>query len=160
MLTLQTKTRVPGLTGQQLVDFFLHCDDADYQRWWPGTHLRLHTVTSREGGVGNVVYMDEWVAERRLRAKGVVTALGQDHIAWQAKAIVRWPIHLALRFEDTPEGVVVTHTVRAGLRGAGRILDPLLRLWLTRRFAAGLDEHVRTEFERLGTMLQSADAAP
>src|SRR5690242_4815572 len=36
MLTLRSKTYVAGVRGQQILDFLLHGDDAQYRRWWPG----------------------------------------------------------------------------------------------------------------------------
>jgi hypothetical protein len=46
-----------------------------------------------------------------------------------------------------------------GFRGVGRVLDPILRLFLSSRFAAALDEHVHTEFPRLRDYLHGATAA-
>ena len=43
--------------------------------------------------------------------------------------------------------------------GVGRLLDPILRLYLSPRFAAELDEHIHTEFPRLRDYLHGVTAA-
>lgn len=154
MISVQSTTYVPGVRGQQILDFLVHCDDEAYQRWWPGTHLRFRTREAHPGGVGNVVFMDEMIGKRRVRLSGVVTELVPGRkLVWQFKALVRLPVRLVLELDDDAAGVRVTHTIRAGFGGIGRILDPLFRLYLTRDFARAMDEHVRTEFPRLAGVL-------
>lgn len=55
-------------------------------------------------------------------------------------------------------GVMITHRIRAGWAGWGRILDPLFRLYFSRSFAAALDTHVRTELRLFGERLRAAPA--
>ena len=57
------------------------------------------------------------------------------------------------------EGVHIAHTITAGLRGPGRVLDPLLRLYFSRGFARAMDEHVRAEFPKLRDVLYAAGPA-
>ena len=59
---------------------------------------------------------------------------------------VRLPAWLTIEVVDGADGVVITHAVTAGWGGVGRILDPLLRLYLSSDFAAAMDKHVHTEF--------------
>jgi hypothetical protein len=47
----------------------------------------------------------------------------------------------------------VRHTIRAGFRGVGRVLDPLLRRYFSPAFAAAMDQHVKTEFPLLADHL-------
>ena len=155
MVILQTKLRVPGLTAQQVIDFLSSCTDEDYRRWWPGTHLRFHTIERRPGEVGNVVLMDEWIGTRRVRMKGVVTELIPGRkVVWQMKLLVKLPARLVLELEDSPTGVAITHTIRAGFAGIGRILDPLFRLYLSKTFERAMDDHARTEFPKLAEVLR------
>lgn len=42
-----------------------------------------------------------------------------------------------------------------GYEGIGRVFDPVLRLYLSPKFAQAMDEHVRTEFPKLRDMLHS-----
>lgn len=44
MLTLQTHLRVNGITGNEIFDFLTNPNDQAYERWWPGSHLRLHPL--------------------------------------------------------------------------------------------------------------------
>lgn len=153
MITVQSRTHVPGVRGQQLTDFLLRCDDAAYQRWWPGTHLHFHTLTRRPGDVGNTVFVDELIGKRRVRLTGVVSELiPGKKLVWQWKRLVR----LVLEFEDDPRGVRITHTLCAGFQGPGLLLDPLLRLFLTQRFRRAMDEHVQAEFPRLAALLSAS----
>lgn len=161
MLTLETKTRVEGLTGRDIFEFLANPTDRAYQAWWPGVHLQLHTLSQREGHVGDVVLMDEYVGSRRVRLKGVVVeAVPGLRLVWQLKAGVRLPVWVSLDFSDGADGVEITHRIRAGFARGARALDPLLRLYFSRSFAGAMDAHVRTEFRLLGDRLRTAAEAP
>ena len=157
MITLQTRIVVPGLTGRQITDFMMNCDDESYRRWWPGTHLALHTIKRFPDGIGNIFYMDEYVGTHRIKMTGVVTALipGQM-LEWRFKLLVPLPVRLLLELVDTPAGVEITHTLRAGFKGFGRILDPAFRIHFSKKFAKAMDEHARSEFPKLQQLLKSA----
>ncbi|MDP1826271.1 MAG: hypothetical protein Q8L48_23590 [Archangium sp.] len=143
MITLQTTTTVPGVTGRQLTDFFLRCDDHEYQRWWPGTHLHYRIS-------GHRIFMDEYVGERRVKGTGVLAELiPGKKLVWKWLGLVR----VVLEFQDTPKGARVTHTICAGFYGLGRLLDPFLRLYLSPGFRRAMDEHVKLEFPRLAGVL-------
>ncbi|MGC9397327.1 MAG: hypothetical protein ACP5J4_20985 [Anaerolineae bacterium] len=155
MITIQSKVRVADASCADILDFMLNCTDQRYQAWWPGTHLAFHTVTRRPGDVGNVVYMDEYVGRRRIKMQGVVSAVVPGKkIMWQFKQLVRLPARLILEAEDDDQGVMLTHTLQAGFKGIGSILDPLLRLYFSDEFAHAMDEHAQTEFPMLGEMLR------
>ena len=153
VITIRSETHVPGIRALQITNFLLRCDDAEYQRWWPGTHLHFHTLAQRGG---NVVYMDELIGKRRVKLTGVLTeVIPGRRIVWQLKLLVRQPVRLILELEEDGRGVRVTHTIRAGFAGIGRLLDPLFRLWFTDEFTRAMDEHVKTEFPMLGRMLSA-----
>ena len=156
MITLQSRTHVAGVSGAQIIDFLLNCDDAEYQRWWPGTHLHFHTLRFRPGDVGNTIFMDEMIGRRRVRFTGVVTELiPGKKLVWQWKHAAR----LVLEFQDDAKGVRITHTLCAGFPGPGRLLDPILRkLYLTKEFARAMDDHVHDEFPRLAALLRASAA--
>lgn len=128
MIRLQTDIRVPGLNSREVTDFMLNCDDASYQAWWPGVHLRFHTVRKVAGDVGNLIYMDEYVGRFRLKFHTVVTAaIPGKEITWQFVRGVRLSGRLILRLEDEAEGAAISHVVEAGFHGPGRIFDAILR---------------------------------
>lgn len=159
MLILETKTLVEGLTGHEIFAFLAEPGDREYQKWWPGVHLRFHIVTRGVGHVGDVLHMDEYVGTRRVRLSAVVVAaVPGERLVWQLIAGVRLPVWLSLELVDGAAGVTVTHRIRAGWAGRGRIFDPILRLYFSRRFAAAMDEHVRTEFRRLRDRLHPSPA--
>jgi hypothetical protein len=154
MITLQTRLHVDGLTGRQVYDFLLNCTDRKYQEWWPGTHLQFHTVRRLPGDVGNTVYMDEFIGDRRVRMRGVVTAvLPERRMEWRWRKGIPLPARLTLDFDTDERGVWITHTLSVGWRGVGAVIDPLVRLYVSARFAAAMDEHVRTEFSKLSDFL-------
>jgi hypothetical protein len=159
MLTLESHVVVPGLTGAEVTDFLLQGNDAAYQAWWPGVHLQLHPVAV--GGpdhVGDTVFMDEFVGSRRIRMTGVVRSVERGRrLVWQMKKGIVLPVWLTLTLADGEGGVSVCHTITAGWNGAGRLLDPLLRLYFTRGFAAAMDRHAHTEFTRLRDLLRTTE---
>jgi hypothetical protein len=146
---------VPGMRAAAVIGFFLHADDASYRAWWPDVHLAMHALEG-EPGLGQVVWMDEYVGTRRLKFACVVTDLGADRITWQFRTLVRLPAWLDLQIVDSDGGATITHTIRAGFDGAlGRALDPLLRLYFSERFEQMMDEHFRTEFMALPALLDA-----
>jgi hypothetical protein len=154
MLTLQTILDVKGLSGRQVTDFLLNCDDERYQKWWEGTHLQFHTIKRCPNNIGNVVYMDEYVGQRRLKMQAIVikAAPGKE-VVWQMKKGFRLPAWLALTVDDIKGGVRIKHTITAGFKGIGKILDPLFGLYLSKEFEKAVDEHARIEFPKLREMV-------
>jgi hypothetical protein len=154
MITIQSSVDVKNITAQKLLDFMLRCSDAEYQKWWPGMHLRFHTVRGEPGVAGSLVFFDEYVGRRRLKFYAVIREVVPGRkVTWQMKAGVELPAWLSLEVEETPHGVHLIHTLAAGFEGPGRVFDPLLRLYLSPAFARELDDHARTEFPRLAEML-------
>ena len=76
-------------------------------------------------------------------------------IVWQMMKGVPLPARLALEFVDDDTGVNITHALKAGFEGIGRMIDPILRLYLTGEFAKDMEEHAHIEFTRLVRMLSS-----
>jgi hypothetical protein len=155
---MQSRLHLDRTKGIDIYDFLINPTDREYQRWWPGTHLKLHTVKQRLNNVGNIVYMDEFIGDYRVKMSGIVTeAVPGKKITWQLKSLIRMPVWLSLELEDDNAGVVVTHTIRAGFTGIGGILDTILGFYFTDGFEKAMDEHVRTEFPMLSELLLSAD---
>lgn len=155
MVELCTRLHVARLHGGEVFAFLIRPNDRDYQRWWPGTHLELHATDEPNG-----VYMDEFVGPYRLRMTAVVTeAVPGRLIVWQLKKWIRLPVRLVLELEDDEAGVTITHTVRAGWSGPGRLLDRFFRLFLAGGFARALDQHVKAEFPKLRDLLRGREAS-
>lgn len=154
MISIQSKIRVAGISGTDIIDFLLNCTDREYQAWWRGTHLAFHTIERRPGNVGNVVYMDEFIGKRRVKMRGIVTeVVPGKKVVWQFKEIFRLPVRLLLKVDDDDEGVAITHTIQAGFKGMGRHLDPLFRIYFSDEFERAMDEHAKAEFLMLRDML-------
>lgn len=161
MVVLETRVRVEGISGRDVTDFFINCTDSDYQRWWKGTHLQFHTVNRTEENVGSLVYFDEYVGRYRLRFKGRITGYAAGkRIEYRMVKGLPLPAWLVLEFQDDPRGVDIVHTVKAGYRGAGVILDPLIRLYLSDAFEKALDDHAQSEFSMLGQLLRRDGQVP
>ena len=150
MVTIESQFFVARIGGREITDFLLDCTDDRYRQWWPGTHLALHAVSRGCDHVGDVVLMDEYVGKRRLRMLAIVVQVvpGQK-VTWQLRKGLRLPVWLTLELADRDGGVDLRHTITAGFRGVGRVLDPLIRRYLSAEFAAAMDEHARTEFALL-----------
>lgn len=154
MFAIQSRTHVDHLTGRQAFDFLVNATDHEYQEWWPGVHLQLHTLKRCPNNVGNIVYMDEFVGEYRVRMTGVlVEAIPGRRLVWQLRKGIPLPVRLSLVLDDDEVGVSITHTIQVGFVGLGSVLDPVFRIYLSAKFAAALDEHVKAEFPKLRDML-------
>ena len=154
MITIETKTRVGGISGRQVSDFMLNPKDENYRRWWSGTHLEFHILKSYPDHIGDVVYMDEYIGRHRVKMKGIViNAVPCELIIWQLKKLIKLPLYLSLKLEDDKDGVMITHTISVGFRGVGRILDPLFGIFLSNDFREAMDEHAKTEFQKLRDVL-------
>jgi len=160
VLTLESEMTVNDLTGREITDFLLDCDDQTYQAWWPGTHLELHVLEYGSGDdhVGDVVLMDEYIGSRRVRMVGnVIEAVPGERVVWQFRpGGLRLPVWLTLEVGDHESGVRLRHVITAGWSGRGRVLDPLWRLYFSRSFAGAMDRHVHTEFPLMRNLLRRA----
>lgn len=170
MLELVSTARVPGVRAGEVLRFMLEPTDSSYRAWWPGVHRRFHVTapSGRPDHLGDRVVLDELVGRRRLRlAATVVEVVAGRRVAWQLHAGLPLPLRLRLDLEDElvagdvrSGGVRVRHTLQAGWTGPGRLVDPIFALCLSPRFAADLDDHVRTEFARLGPLLDGERVPP
>jgi hypothetical protein len=162
VLTLKSEMTVNGLTGREITDFLLDCDDGIYQAWWPGTHLELHVLEHGPGEdhVGDLVLMDEYIGSRRVRLVGeVMEAVPGERIVWQFRlGGLRLPVRLILELDAHESGVRLRHTITAGWSGRGRVLDSLWRLYFSTSFAGAMDRHVHTEFPLMRDLLHRPTA--
>lgn len=164
MLTITSRMTLTGLSGREITDFLLECDDVAYQAWWPGTHRELHVIApSRDRShVGDLVWMDERVGSRHLRmAAEVLQVVPGERVVWGLRPWrLRLPVRLVLTLRDLDAGVVLCHTLTAGWTGWARVFDPLWRVYFSESFARAMDTHARTEFERLGPLLHPDGPGP
>jgi len=143
----------------EVFNFLINPTDREYQKWWPGTHIELHNLRQSPDIVGNIIYMDEFIGKHRVKMTAIVIeAEPGTKIIWQLKKLVRLPVWLSLELGDDKEGVEITHTIKAGFEGGGRILDFIFRLYFSNEFAKAMDEHVRIEFPKLRDLLSAASS--
>ncbi len=157
MITIQSKIKVDGINGLEIFNFLMNPTDHAYQNWWPGTHLEFHELRCEPDQIGSIIYMDEWVGKYRVKMAAMVVEVESGRkIVWQVWKGIRLPIRLTLELSDNTTGVALVHTIHAGLRGLGAILDPIFRIYFSRGFARAMDEHAQIEFPRLRDMLSFA----
>jgi len=155
MITLQTQVHVAGLTAKIAYEFLTTFEDADYQAWWPGVHLKVIAYRRYPNHVDNIRYLDQFIGDYRVKATEVVLAAipNREFVRQTTILGVRVPVRMIFEFDDDDAGVTITHTVHAGFAGWGRVLDPAFRLfYFSRRFAAALDEHMKTELAMLADL--------
>ena len=153
MIEIRTVTHVAGLKGIEVTTFLLNPTDVEYRRWWKGVHLQLHPVIGSTG-TDRAFYMDEYIGARRVRMTAIlIDSVPGRRITWQLKKFIKLPAWLSIEIQDGEDGVTITHSIRAGFAGAGRMLDPLLRLYFSKSFTRAMDEHVKIEFPRLRDLL-------
>ena len=159
MIRYTTTVEVTGLSSKDVYEFLLNCTDTQYQRWWPGTHLFFHTLKRTPTNIGNLVYMDEYVGDFRLKFYGIVReAVPHRSIIWQMRKFgVVLPAWLSLSPSDTATGVTIIHTMLVGFHGIGRFLDGLLRFYLSSKFENHMAAHAHTEFHKLRGLLHQSE---
>lgn len=154
MFKLETRAHVTGLSARAAYDFMIVPPAHDFQTWWPGTHLVsrvLRQGVASDGkpcDVGTRIYLEQMIGPFHVRETADIVAAtpGRSFTRQVIVAGLRLPIFITFDLEDDRTGVTITHTIRAGFCGVGRLLDPLFRLYFTKRFAAELDEHLRIEY--------------
>jgi hypothetical protein len=154
MIIMETEVEVEGLSGVDVTDFLLNPTDENYRKWWDGTHIEFHILKSYPGHIGDIVYMDEFIGRHRIRMKGVVeNVVPGELIIWQLKKIVKLPLRLLLKLENNENGVKITHAIKVGFKGVGKILDPIITFFIPGDFIEAMDEHAKTEFQKLRDLL-------
>ena len=154
MIKFKTEINVKHTSGKAISEYFLNCTDEDYQKWWEGTHLSFHTIERHPNNLGNLVIFDEYIGGRRLKfiAK-VIEIIPGRKLVWQMKKVISLPGWLTLEFEDTDDGVKITHILGAGLEGIGKIFDPLLKITFSKKFDKEMEYHAQIEFQKLAKIL-------
>ena len=149
---------VPNARAEQFYDFMISPCDQRYSQWWPGEHLRFHIVKNGdENHLGDTVFMDEYLGKnRRLTFFAVVRLASRPNkIRWQMKkAGMLLPAVVELEFNDCDEGIMLKHELRLGCSGAGKLLDPFIRLYLNKKFQTDLEEHCKVEWFKLANYLE------
>jgi len=160
MLTHLVELTVSNASAVEFYDFMINPGDERYSEWWPGEHLQFHIVKrGGESHIGDIVFMDEYLGKgRRLRGFAIVVAAERpQQITWQMKkAGLRLPIFVTLGINDSPAGLQVSHELRIGYSGLGKLLDPLIKIYFNKSYRAALKEHCEIEWPRLAEMLNKS----
>lgn len=156
MLSFTTQAFIPHAKKEQVTDFFINCTTAIYWKWWKWTHLEFYTIKKTEDILWDMVYIDEYVGKTRLKFKAKISQYIRGKILeYQMIKVCALPVWLTMRFKDTPDGVIVFHTLKAGYTGIWKVLDYFIGLYLWHSFEQELTEHAKEEFIKLGNLLKS-----
>jgi len=151
---------VPNANAGQFYDFMIDPNDEQYRKWWPEEHFQFHiTRNGEENHIGDRLFFDEKIGPKyRLSFHAVVlTATRPNRIVWQMiKAGIHLPAYLELRLIDSSDGVVVEHELRAGYKNfPGKILDPFIKLYLSKPFQKALEDHCMIEWPKLAEFINN-----
>ena len=157
MITHTVKLTVPSAKAEQFYNHMLTQTTEQYRQWWPEEHIQFSiTKHGDESHLGDEVLFDEYLGENiRLVFRAVVTEVNfPNRIVWQMKkAGVRLPAYLYLEFENSQDGLLITHTLKVGFTNIGKIFDPFIRIYLNKAFQDALEKHCRIEFPKLAEYL-------
>lgn len=152
---------VPDATAEQFYDFMIDPNDDLYRKWWPEEHFQFHiTKRGKENHIGDKVFFDEKIGpNHRLTLHAfVLSAKRPNIIIWQMTKFGIWlPAYLELRLINSIDGVVIEHEIRAGYKGLGKILDPVVKLYLNKPFLVALEKHCKEEWPKLATLTETVN---
>lgn len=154
MIEFETKINVGNASGKKISDYVMNCTNEEYQKWWPGTHLTFSIKKKYPGDLGNQLYFDEYIGKRRLKLDvTVVENKPGEKIVWQIRKIFNLPAWLIISFTKEGPNLIITHIIRAGFNGIGKVFDPILSIYLSRSFEKEMEEHAHYEFKKLAKMV-------
>jgi len=150
MFKLKSEFDVKGLSGKTAIDFIINVTNEVYQNWWPGTHLELQVIKRFPDNIGDIVVFDEYIGKRRVKFQTIVEKyIPGKEIVWKLDKGMLMPAWMTLECKDNNEGVTITHTLKAGYTGIGKLLDPFIKLFFPAGYRKDLLEHSETEFNKL-----------
>lgn len=155
MFSFATQAHIAGLKAHDAFEFLLRAEDADFQAWWPGMHHRCIILHRTANHVGTKLRFVQTIGPYHVNETARITEVVPDRkIVRQVIVVIPLPIYVTFELAadatgTDSNGTTLTHTIHAGYGGFGALLDPLFRIFFTRKFIAALDEHLRYEFELL-----------
>ncbi len=156
MIEYTTTIEIKDITSKKIIDFMITCTDAEYNNWWPGTHISFHELDHKPDIIGSSVYFDEFVGRIRLKFHAIISDYIPDKlIAWQMKKLILLPAKLILQAEQKNNDVILKHSLLIGFKGILSMLDPIIKVFIPKNLEAELNEHARHEFGILPEMLKS-----
>ncbi|MCL2048868.1 MAG: hypothetical protein FWG87_09085 [Defluviitaleaceae bacterium] len=157
MVTYTLHSKLPTAKAAEFYSFMTNPPAEVYKNWLPEEHYEFHIVKRGEQSpIGDMVYFDQNIGNKyRMKFYAAIKAASKpDCIVFQMRKYgINLPAYLDLHFSDTPEGLMLTETLRIGLNGLGRICDPFIRLVYGKDFYREFKEHHRREWQRLAEIL-------
>ena len=153
---------IPNATAESFYNFMTNPTDDLYKKWLPEEHWAFHIVKKgSETHLGDLVFYDEILGNKKHRLTFYATitiAERPNRLVYQMrKFALNLPAYLDISFTDTSDGLAIKHEVRIGWRGAGILIDPLIRLFYNESFFCALKGHCEREWSCLAEILKDVD---
>ena len=158
LVTYIMQSKLSNSRAAEFYDFMIDPPPEVYKNWLPEEHFKFHLINRSDNSpVDDLLYFDQNIGHKyRLKFYGIIKkTIKPDHIAFQLRKFgMNLPGYLELDFLDTDEGLVLTETLRIGLNGPGKILDPIIKM-IAKGFIKELTEHHKREWQNLSDILSS-----
>ena len=160
MITHIMKSNLLGANAKQFYEFMINPPPNVYAHWLPNEHHEFHIVKqSKTTPVDDLIYFDQHISPKhRLRFYAVTkTANKPNRVVFQMRKFgVNIPAFLELDFCDTPDGLLLTETLRIGFNGVGKLLDPFIKIVYNKTFFEALNQHHKREWQNLAEVLSNS----
>ena len=158
MITYILNSKLPNAKADEFYNFMINAPAEVYANWLPEEHYEFYVAKrSKESPVGDIVYFDQNIGGKyRMKFHAIIKEANQpNRIVFQMRKFgLNLPGYLELDFTDTTEGLFLTETLRIGLNGLGKILDPFIKIVYGKKFYLEFKEHHKREWQNLSDILQ------
>jgi len=151
------KSELPNAKAEKFYDFMIEPTDEAYSNWLP-EHYQYHIVKrGKQTPIGDLVYFDQNISPKhRLKSYAITKVANRpNQIIVQIRMFgINLPAYMELQFTDTANGILLKEELQVGYNGIGKILDPIIRLFINKSFLGALDAHHKKEWARLAEILK------
>jgi hypothetical protein len=155
------KSKLHGAKAENFFDFMVNPPPAVYAKWLPDEHYEFHLIKKgKKAPVGNYFYFDQNIGKKhrmKFNATLVIAKRPSQIVFRMQKFGIKLPGFLALKFENTPNGLILTEQIRIGFKGIGSVLDPFIRIVYSKRFFKEMDGHHKREWACLAECLKARE---
>ena len=158
MITYILNSKLPKAKADDFYNFMINAPAEVYANWLPEEHYEFYVVKrSHKSPIGDLVYFDQNIGNKyRLKFHATIKFANKpNRIVFQMRKFgLNLPGYLELDFSDSSEGLLLTETLRIGLNGIGKIIDPFIKLRFGKKFYNEFKEHHKREWQNLSDILQ------
>ena len=158
MITYTLNSKLTNAKADGFFNFITNAPAEVYIKWLPEEHNEFYVVKrSDKSPIGDLVYFDQNIGNKyRLKFYAIIkNANKPNRVVFQMRKFgINLPGFLELDFSDTAEGLLLTETLRIGLNGIGKIIDPFIKIKFGKKFHNEFKEHHKREWQNLSDILQ------